>query len=309
MIGRRWWVPWVWLFPALLLATVFLLYPTIDTFRRSLLDAQSQNFAGLQNYRFLVENPNPFVADTHGALLNNLLWLILFTLATVAIGLVLAVLTSRVRYEPALQSAIFIPMAISFVAAAVIWRLMYDINPNVGTVNAILSHVGREPVAWLQDTRAPHRLLTDLGPEFLPGPFRLNNLSLVLIGVWMWAGFSMVVLSAGLKGISSEILEAARVDGASEWQVFWRIIVPVLMPTILVVATTLVILSLKLFDLIWVTTGGRFGTEVVASLFYREAFILRDFGVGAAIATVLFVAVVPVMLFGLRGIRAQDEVR
>ena len=130
-----------------------------------------------------------------------------------------------------------------------------------------------------------------------------------MVGVWMWTGFAMVVLSAGLKGISSEVLEAARVDGANEWQIFWRIILPILSPTIVVVSTTLVIQALKKFDLVWVMTGGRFDTDVVATLFFKEAFIVRDFGVGAALAVVLLLWVVPIMVIGIRRFQFQEETR
>lgn len=305
MIGRRWWVPWLWLAPALFLLGVFLVYPSIDTFRRSLLDRRSGSFVGLDNYRYIIENPQPLVADTHGALLNNLLWIVLFTTITVGLGLLLAVLSGRVRYEAVAKSAIFIPMAISFVAASVIWRFMFEFNPNVGMVNAVMTGLGGDATAWLQHTGAPQTWLTQVGPDTLPKPFQLNTIVLILVGVWMWTGFAMVVLSAGLKGISSEMLEAARVDGANEWQVFRHIVVPTLRPAILVVATTLVINSLKIFDLVWVMTGGAFGTDVVSTLFFKQAFINRDFGVGAALAFILLLAVVPLMSITIR--RFQSE--
>ena len=136
---------------------------------------------------------------------------------------------------------------------------------------------------------------------------QINNVALILVGVWMWTGFAMVVLSAGLKGISTEMQEAARVDGASEWQLFWRVLVPSLRPTIIVVTTTLVINALKIFDLVWVMTGGRFGTDVVATLFFKQAFISRDFGVGAALAVILLLAVVPLMAVSIRRFQAQIE--
>jgi alpha-glucoside transport system permease protein len=309
MIGRRWWVPWLWLSPAIVLLGTYLVYPSIDTFRRSLLDARSQSFVGLDNYDFIMRNPLPFVADTHSALLNNFLWLALFTALTVGLGLIIAVLTSRVRYEAAAKATIFIPMAISFVAAAVIWRFMYEFNPNIGTVNAVLTRFGDNPTAWLQSANAPYYWLVEEGPRTLPGPLQINNFALIMVGVWMWTGFAMVVLSAGLKGISTEILEAARVDGANEWQIFSRIIIPILSPTIVVVATTLVINALKLFDLIWVMTGGRFQTDVVATLFFKEAFVVRDFGVGAALAVVLLLLVVPIMLISIRRFQFQEEIR
>ncbi len=309
MVGRRWWIPWLWLAPALALLGVFLVYPVVDTFRRSFLDERSRSFVGFDNYRFIIENPQPLVSDTHSALLNNFMWLTLFTVITVALGLTLAILTGRVRYEAAAKSAIFIPMAISFVAAAVIWRFMYEFNTDIGTVNAAVTSLGGESTDWLRDTGAPQTWLTERGPDTLPRPIQINNLALIFVGVWMWTGFAMVVLSAGLKGISTEILEAARVDGANEWQIFRRIIAPILSPTIVVVATTLVIQGLKKFDLVWVMTGGRFKTDVVATLFYKEAFRVGDFGVGAALAVVLLLWVLPIMVIGIRRFQFQEETR
>ena len=309
MVGRRWWTPWLWLAPALALLGVFLVYPVVDTFRRSFLDERSKSFVGLDNYRFIIDNPQPLVSDTHSALLNNVMWLILFTVVTVSLGLILAVLTGRVRYEAAAKSAIFIPMAVSFVAAAVIWRFMYEFNTDIGTVNAAVTSLGGESTAWLQNTDAPQTWLTERGPDTLPRPIQINNFALILVGVWMWTGFAMVILSAGLKGISTEVMEAARVDGANEWQIFRRIILPILSPTIVVVATTLVIQGLKKFDLVWVMTGGRFKTDVVATLFYKEAFRIGDFGVGAALAVVLLLWVLPIMVISIRRFQFQEETR
>ena len=323
MIGRRWWVPWLWLGPALALLAVFLVYPLVNTVVTSFLDADSaggivdfakdpSSFVGFDNYRFIIENPQPLVTDTHGALLNTMLWIIVFPTITVGLGLVLAVLTSRVRYEAIAKAAIFIPMAVSFVAAAVIWRFMYEFNSDIGTVNAAATGVGLEPTAWLQNTGAPQTWLTDVGPDELPGildTLRINNFALITVGVWMWTGFAMVVLSAGLKGISTEVLEAARVDGANEWQVFRRIIIPMLGPTIVVVGTTLVINALKLFDLVFVLTGGRFDTDVIASLFFKVSVGSGspDFGLGAALAVVLLVFVVPITILGIRRFQLQEE--
>jgi alpha-glucoside transport system permease protein len=320
MVGRRWWVPWLWLAPALILLAVFLFYPVINTAFTSFLDADSSGgmldfakdpslFVGLDNYRYILENPKPLVSDTHSALLNNIMWLTFFTVTTVSLGLVFAVLASRVRYEAAAKSALFIPMAISFVAASVIWRFMYEFNSDIGTVNAALTSVGGESTPWLQDAGAPQAWLTERGPDSVPGPLQINNFALIMVGVWMWTGFAMVVLSAGLKGISTEVLEAARVDGATEWQIFRRIIVPILSPTIVVVATTLVIQALKKFDLVWVMTAGRFQTDVVATLFFKQAFIFRDFGVGAALAVVLLLWVLPIMLISIRRFQFQEETR
>lgn len=311
MIGRKWWVPWLWLSPALLLSGIFLLYPVFDTVRRSFLKPGSDAFIGfsLDNYDFIIDNPQPLTTDTHSALLNNFLWLTLFTAITVSLGLIIAVLAARVRYEAVAKSAIFIPMAISFVAASVIWRFMYEFNPDIGTVNAVLTEVGGDATRWLQDTGSPQTPFTGIGPDSAQKPLQVNNFSLVFVGVWMWTGFAMVVLSAGLKGISTEILEAARVDGANEWQIFWRIIIPNLSPTIIVVATTLVIQALKKFDLVWVMTAGQFKTDVVATLFYKEAFPRNNAELGAALAVVLLLWVLPIMVISIRRFQFQEETR
>jgi alpha-glucoside transport system permease protein len=320
MIGRRWWTPWIWLSPALVLLTVFLFYPVVNTFVTSFMDADSaggiwdliddpDKFVGLDNYEFIIDNPRPLVSNTHAALYNNGLWLILFTGLTVPVGLLFAVLAARVRYEAVAKSAIFIPMAISFVAASVIWRFMYEFNPDVGTVNAVKTELGSASTAWLQDRGSPQTPFVDAGPDSAWGPLQVNNFALILVGVWMWAGFAMVVLSAGLKGISTEVLEAARVDGAGEWYIFRRIILPILSPTIVVVATTLVIQALKKFDLVWVMTGGRAETDVVATLFFTEAFRQGEFGRGAALAVVLLAWVVPIMVISIRRFQFQEETR
>ncbi|MDP2949943.1 MAG: sugar ABC transporter permease [Chloroflexota bacterium] len=309
MIGRRWWAPWLWLAPAITLLSVFLIYPVVDTLRRSLLNADSTRFVGFDNYKFIIDNPVPLLSNTHSAILNNVLWLVLFTSFAVGVGLGIALLASRVRYEAVAKSAIFIPMAVSFVAASVIWRFMYVFDPHIGTINAFITHFGGHSTAWIQNTNAPQTWLTSLGPTTLPDPIQINNLALIIVGVWVWTGFAVVVLSAGLRAISSEMLQAARVDGANEWQIFRRIIIPVLSPTIAVVATTLVIQALKLFDLVWVMTGGKFKTDVIATLFFREAFLIQDFGVGSALAIVLLLAVVPVMVVSIRRFQFQEETR
>ena len=320
MIGQRWWTPWLWLAPALALLGVFLVYPVINTVFTSFLGKDSGGgivdfvkdpslFVGFDNYRFIIENPRPLDTDTHGAFLNTLLWIVVFPVITVGLGLVLAVLTSRVRYEAVVKAAIFVPMAISFVAAAVIWRFMYEFDPDIGTVNAVTTGVGLDNTAWLQNTNAPQTWLTDAGPNSLPGildTLRINNFALITVGVWLWTGFAMVILSAGLKGIPTETLEAARVDGANEWQIFRRVIMPMLNPVIVVVATTLVINALKLFDLVFVLTGGSFDTDVIASLFFRVSFVTRDFGLGAAMAVVLLLGIVPITLLGIRRFQLQE---
>lgn len=298
MRGRL--IPWIWILPAFLFIAVFLVYPVIDTLRISLMNNDSSAYVGLENYQFVFTN-----SATQSALLNNVLWLALFTVLAVGLGLIIAVLTGRVRYESLAKAAIFVPMAISFVAAAVIWRFMYAFKPEgftqIGLVNAAGTGVGLEPIAWLVEHQLPYI------DQLLPMPLYTNNFALIAVGVWMWTGFAMVVISAGLKGIPTEVMEAARVDGASEWQIFWRILLPMLSPTIAVVATILVIQALKKFDMVWVMTAGNFGTDVVATLMFKEMFNFRDFGRAAALAVILLVAILPIMLITIRRFRRQEE--
>ncbi len=294
--------PFLWLLPALFFIVVFLVYPAVDTIRLSFMNANSTEYIGTSNYVSIFTNP-----VTRNALLNNLLWLVFFTLLSVGLGLIIAVLAGRVRYEAAAKSLIFIPMAISFVAASVIWRFVYAYKPpgfpQIGALNAITSTVGLDPVAWIISQQIPYINVT------LPAPLHANNFALVIVGMWVWTGFAMVVLSAGLKGIPTEILEAARVDGANEFQIFWRIILPVLSPTIAVVATTLVIMALKLFDIVWVMTAGNYGTDVVATRMFKEMFNFRDFGRASAVAVILLLAIVPIMLVSIRRFRTQEQAR
>jgi alpha-glucoside transport system permease protein len=277
--------PVLWLLPALTFLGVFLVYPTIDTVRRSFMDGFSENFVGLANYEYFITN-----GDTLGALANNILWIVVLTGGAVGMGLLVAVLVDRVRYEPWVKAAIFLPMAISFVAAGVIWRFMYDFRPESGTLNAIVTAFGAEPVGWLNT-------------------WPWNTLLLIVVGIWMQVGFAMVILSAGLKGISTELLEASRVDGANEWQVFRSITFPLLLPTIAVISTTVVIIALKAFDIVYVMTSGNFGTDVLANRMYKELFNFSQFGRGSAVAVILFIAIVPVMLFNIKRFREQEAIR
>jgi alpha-glucoside transport system permease protein len=284
--------PWIWLAPALALLSVFLVYPSLNTLYLSLLDSGSTQWVGLANYRTIFADQAVLLA-----LRNNVLWVVVFTTATVFLGLVVAVLTDRVPYEGVAKGIVFLPLAVSFVAAGVIWRFMYDYRapplPQTGILNAFLQFVapGFEPQAWLVNN-----------PPF-------NNLALIAAAVWIWTGFCMVILSAGLKGIPSELLEAARVDGATELQIFRHVIVPLLGSTIAVVATTMIIFALKAFDIVYVMTNGNFETEVIANRMYKEMFNIRDFGRASAIAVVLLGAIVPVMLLNIRRFREQEETR
>ncbi|HEX9045156.1 MAG TPA: sugar ABC transporter permease [Candidatus Limnocylindrales bacterium] len=277
--------PWLWLLPAFAFVLVFLIYPMIATILRSLYGSAEGKFVGAENYVHFFTS-----SQTLAALGNNILWLVFLTGLTVGIGLIVAVLVDRVRYESVVKTVIFLPMAISFVAAGVIWRFMYELNPSVGTLNAVVVALGGQPVPWL--INAP-----------------LNTFMLIVVGVWMQAGFAMVILSAGLKGISTELLEAARVDGANERQVFRSIMLPLLMPTIAVITTTIVIIALKTFDIVYTMTNGNFDTEVIANRMYKELFNYGQPGQASATAVILLVAVVPVMLFNIRRFQQQEAIR
>jgi len=282
--------PWVWIGPALAFVGFFLIAPAIQTIVLSLKDATSTSFVGADNYIAVLSDPN-----VHLAIRNNVFWWIAFFTSFVLIdGLVIAVLADRVRYESIAKSLIFLPQAISFVAAGTIWKFIYSYQPpgveQTGTLNALLVGFGGEPHPWLAE--AP-----------------TNNLLLIVVGVWAWAGFATVILSASLKGVPVELMEAARLDGASELMVFRRITLPLLMPTITVVATTLVVFALKAFDVVYVMTNGNFDTEVLANRMYKEMFTVRNYGRASAVAVLLLVGIVPVLLFNLRRFREQESIR
>lgn len=278
---------WAYIAPAGALLALFLLYPSISTVYMSLFDSRSGAFVGLSNYVYLFTSKETLIVFR-----NNLLWLVLFTGATVTFGLLVAVLTNHVRYEAIAKAMIFIPMAVSFTAAAVIWRFMYIYSPppypQTGVVNAIVTGLGGQPVAWISNTA-------------------VNNFALIIAGIWIWTGFALVIISAGLKGIPTEILEAARVDGASERQVFWHIIVPMLRGVLVVVTVTMVINSLKVFDLVYVMTFGNFETDVLANRMFKEMFTFGNFGRASAVAVVLLAAIVPLMVLNIRRFRREQQ--
>jgi len=283
-------VHWLYLAPALLMLGVFLVYPTAETIRLSFYGPRSDVFVGFRNY-IQVLTSSPMLVSVR----NNLLWLVVFTLFTVGLGLCLAVLLDRVRYEALIKSVIFLPMAISYVAAGVIWRFMYAfrpaVAPQIGLLNAIVVGMGGEPIGWL-----------------VQRPW-INNLALVAVGVWVWTGFCMVILSAAYKGIPKEMLDAARIDGANEWRVFRHVTIPFLKSTLAVVTTTMVVFVLKVFDIVYIMTGGAHDTDVLANRMYNEMFLFHNYGVASAIAVVLFLAIVPFVVINIRRFRAQEAVR
>ena len=283
--------PWLWLGPAFVFLGFFLVYPTIATIIRSLQDKVGKAWAGLDNYAWFFGSD-----DALSALKNNVLWLVFLTLFVVGLGLLVAVLVDRVRYESVAKSVIFVPLAISMVAAGVIWLNMFLYQPpgevQTGTLNAVLGIFGIAPIAFMQ--------VTD---------FSLNTLMLIVVMTWMWTGFAMVIISAALKGISPELLEAARVDGANEFQVFRRIVFPLLVPTLVVVSTTMIITALKAFDIVYTMTGGQLQTNVIANLMYQQMFQVGNYGRASAVAVVLLIAIVPIMIFNIGRFRAQEAIR
>ena len=279
--------PYVFVGPAVALLAWFLGIPTLRTLYQSFFNANSTVFVGFNNYIATFTDPQMFVSFR-----NNLLWLILGTGACVVLGLLIAVLADRSNFETLAKALIFMPMAISFVGAGVIFRFIYAYappgQPQIGIFNAILTSFGGQPQSWL----------TSLQPW--------NNLFLILVLIWMQTGFAMVIFSAALKGVPEDILEAARIDGSNEIEAFFQIIIPYIQGTIITVTTTIAIVTLKIFDIVMTMTGGQYGTEVVATQFYRQFAINRNFGYGAAVVIVLLIAVLPVMIYNLRQASKQE---
>ena len=273
--------PFIFVGPALIMLSWALVIPAIRTIIASFFGTSSKDFVGLKNYFYVFTNPT--MLDVFR---NTLLWIVFGASFTVAIGLLVAVLADRSRFENVAKGLVFLPMAISFVGAGVIWNFVYAVRPvgvpQIGLLNAIVTAFGGKPEAWTA--------------SFQPW----NNFFLIAIVIWLQTGFAMVLFSAAIKGVPHEILEAAKVDGATEIQTFFLIMIPQIMGTIITVTTTVVIFSLKIFDVVWVMTGGQYGTSVIATEFYRQYFTYNNNGVGSTIAVILFIAVVPVMIYNLR---------
>jgi alpha-glucoside transport system permease protein len=288
------WAALAFLGPAALLLIAFLVYPTVYTFFLSFNRGRGGEFTewvGLDNWITLfTEDPN-FLRlgfPPSGALWNNVIWIVFYVSLTVLLGLIIAVMATRVRYEATIKAIVFLPQAIAATSLAIIWRFVYYPDPDTGLMNAVLGTAG-------------------IGPTAVLGNPATVNWALIAVGIWGSVGFATVILSAAIKGISSEVLEAARVDGATETQIFWRVIVPMVSLPISVVAVTLVVNVIKLFDLIYVMTAGGPGTSsrVIAFSMYQEAFPQGRFGYGAAIAMVMLILLIPVMIFNIRRFRAE----
>ena len=280
--------PFVFVGPALAILFVYLIYPVGLTLWYSFFDSDSENFVGLANYIFAVTSEDMLIA-----LRNNLLWIVFVTSAVVGFGLVIAVMVDRIgRWEPFAKSTIFLPMAISAVGASVIWRFVYSFQPiqlpQIGLFNAIYTFLGGDPQGWL-----------------ILKPW--NNFFLMLIMVWILTGFAMVVLSAAIKGVPGELLEAARIDGAGEIRIFFGVIIPYIRTTLITIATTVLIMVLKVFDIVFVMTSGQHDTEVIANRMFRELFVFRNAGRSSALAVILLIAVIPVMIYNVRNFQESRK--
>lgn len=282
---RRRILPYIFIGPGAILLGWLLVLPALRTLYLSFFNASSEKFVGVANYAAIFSDRLMGIA-----LRNNLLWVFVGTLACVSLGLLIAILADRSSFEKLAKSIIFMPMAISFVAAGVIWKFVYYYQPGdeqIGLLNAIVTFFGGEPQAWTSMIQ----------------PW--NNFFLILILIWMQTGFAMVIFSAAIKGVPEDILEAARVDGAGEVKIFFGIMIPYISTTILTVTTTIIVFTLKIFDVVMVMTGGQYDTEVVATQFYRQFFMYRNFGYGSTLAIVLLIAVLPVIIINLRQFRKQ----
>ncbi|NNU78971.1 sugar ABC transporter permease [Halovulum dunhuangense] len=281
--------PWLFLFPALAALGLYLAYPVWETLRLSLTErvpGGGYAFVGLDNYSQMMDEPKFWEA-----LRNNMLWLIVVPAFSTAFGLLAAQLTDRISWGNLAKSIIFMPMAISFVGAAVIWKLVYDQRPlgqeQIGVLNALYLWVGGEqPQSWLTI------------------PF-WNNFFLMAVLVWIQTGFAMVILSAALRGIPEETIEAAIIDGANPFQIFFKIKVPQIMGTIVVVWTTITIVVLKIFDIVFAMTNGQWETQVLANYMYDKLFRANDWGVGSAAAMVIMLLVTPILVWNVYNARKE----
>jgi alpha-glucoside transport system permease protein len=280
--------PWLFLGPALIALILYLVYPVVDSIRLSLFDRTGEVFVGLQNYVWAVND-----TQFRESVFNNILWLLVVPALSTFFGLVIAFLTDRIWWGNIAKTLIFMPMAISFVGASVIWKFIYDYrsegSTQIGLLNAIVQAFGGSPEAWITI------------------PF-WNNFFLMVILIWIQTGFAMVILSAALRGIPDETIEAAVIDGANGWQLFFFIMIPQIWGTIAVVWTTITILVLKVFDIVLTMTNGQWRTQVLANLMFDWMFRGGgDFGRGAAIAVVIMLAVIPIMIWNIR--RANAEMK
>ena len=281
--------PWLFLAPALLVLCVYLAYPVIETLRLSFMQRQGAEFVwvGLDNYQQMMTEYKFWEA-----LKNNILWLIIVPAGATTMGLIAAQLTDRIYWGNLAKSLIFMPMAISFVGASIIWKLVYDTRPidqeQIGLLNALYLFFGGDaPQTWVTM------------------PF-WNNLFLMVVLIWIQTGFAMVILSAALRSIPEETIEAAILDGANPWVVFFKIKVPQIKGTILVVWTTITITVLKVFDIVYAMTNGQWNTQILANYMFNKLFSANDWGVGSASAMVIMLLVTPILIWNVYNARQEQ---
>lgn len=282
-------IPYAYLLPGLALIALMLLYPAAQTIMYSFANGDSTAWVGFENYQTIFGDP-----EFRGSLFNNLLWLIIVPAVTVAVGIVVAVMADKLskRGESVAKSFIFVPLTVSFVGASAVWGLVYAYDTGdqqTGLLNAIWTGLGGDAQTWLQNDT-----------------LKLNSLLLMVIVIWLQVGFAMILMSSAIKGVPEDTLEAARIDGASEWQIFSKIVIPQIKGTTITVFITVLILVLKIFDIVYVLTNGRFNTNVIANLFYLELFKGANAGQASAIVVVLLVAITPVLIYQVRHFRSEE---
>jgi alpha-glucoside transport system permease protein len=287
--SRTFWMVLLFGGPAAFLLCLGLIYPAIRTTVMSFMDRNSQNWVGWANYEWVFTNP-----DSLQSFINTFWWVVLVPTVSTTVGLLYAILVDKSRFEKVAKSLLFVPMAISFVGAGIIWKFVYEYRgaaqEQIGLLNALLTGVGLEPVRYLQD--APW-----------------NTFFLIVVMIWIQAGFAMVLLSAAIKAIPDDIVEAARLDGVNAWQMFRNITVPSIRPTLVVVVTTITIATLKIFDIPRAMTGARFDTQVLANMMYDQSFTFGNNGTGSALAVMIFLLVIPIVVFNVRQMIKNREVR
>lgn len=288
--AQEWLKYLVFLVPASLLLLVGLIYPAIRTLILSFMDKKSENFVGFDNYIWAFTIPEITVVLT-----NTAIWVVTVPTLSTLIGLGIAYMTDRMKRPAVIKSLIFMPMAISFVGAGVIWKFVYNYQPNdnkpdIGLFSAIFKALGLTPPNWLLEVP-------------------LNTFLLILVMIWIQTGFAMVVLSAALKNIPDEVTEAAMLDGATPWRRFYLVSVPMIRATIVVVLTTITIGTLKVFDIVRTMTGGNFQTNVIANEMYSQSFRQMNYGQGSALAIILFVAIIPIIIYNIRQLRLERTER
>ncbi|HRD62719.1 MAG TPA: sugar ABC transporter permease [Nocardioides sp.] len=286
----RWLMPYAFLAPGYAFIGLMLLYPAIQTINYSFANADATEYVGLDNYRTVLTS-----SQFHEAIFNNILWLIVVPVTTVCFGVVVAVLADKLSTngEKVSKSVIFLPMAISFVGASTIWLLVYQYDPPnedpTGLLNAVWRAFGGEPQTWLQNST-----------------LRLNSFLMMVILIWLQVGFAMILLSSAIKGVPEDTIEAARIDGATELQIFFRVVIPQIKGTIITVFITVVILVLKVFDIVYVLTDGRDKTQVIANEFFAKLFRDSQSGQASAIVVILLIAVTPVLIYQVRHFRNEE---